>query len=295
MSGLVTLQETSIPQTTIAQVRSIDGKAAFADGVGKLVFLPADPDAGIVFRVGQAIVPLDPARLVENAKQHTTGLRISDSVQMLTVEHLLAAVRGLGISNLQIATTSNALIPFLDGSALGFTDILTRAIIEEQAGHLQKRVVVEKSFTVHLDQSFVRLDPDPGLVISAAIEFQDPIGIQLVRYWQTPTMFCLHLAWARTFAFNEYKDEATTRKRLPGFEITSGAQITESNMIVFRDGKHITHLRSPDEHVRHKILDMLGDLAWLPAPLQGSLSVFRPSHALNRKLVRVIHEEISKA
>lgn len=105
-------------------------------------------------------------------------------------------------------------------------------------------------------------------------------------------MFCLHLAWARTFGVYPFIDEETTRASLPGFEIHYEELITESNMIVYKDGDHITDLRRPDEHVRHKILDLLGDLALLPAPLQGSLHVFRPSHALNHELLRVICKEL---
>lgn len=297
MEPKVTLREVSAVQTSISQVRSLSGKAAFVEGMGQLVFLPADPDTDIVFEVAgvTGLVPAAYPYLSQDERFHTTCLRVTDSLNITTVEHLLAAVRGLGISNLRIVTNSNAIIPFLDGSALGFTDILVRSNIIEQPGFRQKRVIVEEPFGVKLGESFVRLEPDPGLVISAAIKFPDPIGIQQIRYWNTPTMFCLHLAWARTFAFKEFTDEETTRSRLPGFELHYGELITESNMIIYKDGEHITDLRSPDEHVRHKILDLIGDIALLPAPLQGNLNVYRPSHALNRELLRVIHDELKIA
>ncbi len=291
----VSLREVSDAQTTISEVRSIKGKAAFVQGEGQLVFLPAEPDNGIVFEVAGLSEPI-PAMytylLRDKKKSHTTCLRATRSLNVVTTEHLLAAVRGLGISNLRIVTESKALIPFLDGSALGFADILIRADIVSQLNSRQKRVIVEEPFVVKVGESFISLKPDPGLVISAAIKFHDPIGIQQIRYWHTPTMFCLHLAWARTFAFKKFTDEKTSRARLPGFELHRGELLTESNMIVYTDRKHITDLRSPDEHVRHKILDLMGDLALLPAPLQGNLNVYLPGHRLNHELLRVICEEV---
>lgn len=288
------LREVSSIQTTISEVRSIEGKAAFVQGAGKLVFLPAESDTGIVFDIGglSNLIPASYRYLIRDDQYHTTCLLASDSLKIMTIEHLLAAVRGLGISNLRIVTNSQALIPFLDGSALGFTDILIRADIVNQAGHMQKRIIVEEPFRVEVGESFVTLKPDPGLVISAAIKFPEPIGTQQIRYWDTPTMFCLHLAWARTFAFKEFTDEETTLARLPGFELRRSELLTESNMIIYKDGQHITDLRSSDEHVRHKILDLIGDLVLLPAPLQGNLNVYRPSHALNHELMRVINEDL---
>ena len=290
----VSLREVDEPQTTIAEVRSIDGKAAFVKGTGKLVFLPAAPNSGIVFDVGglSSQIPASYKLLLRDKEHHTTCLRANEVLNIMTTEHLFAAIRGLGISNIRIVTGSQALIPFLDGSALGFTDILIRAEIINQYDTIQKRIIVEEPFRIEVGESFIALKPDPGLVISAAIKFHDPVGTQQMRYWHTPTMFCLHLAWARTFAYKDFTDEETSRTRLPGFELHRSELITESNMLIYKDGEHITDLRASDEHVRHKILDLLGDLALLPAPIQGNLNIYRPSHALNHELIRVIYEEL---
>ncbi|MCJ7525655.1 MAG: UDP-3-O-acyl-N-acetylglucosamine deacetylase [Candidatus Aminicenantes bacterium] len=292
----VALRQVDEPQTTIAEIRSLKGKAAFIDGEGTVLFRPADPGTGIVFHVSglRDPVPATYDRLIPIDKehgQHTTTLRASDSVAIKTPEHLLAAVHGLCISNLIVVTNAEALIPFLDGSALPFADILARAEIVAQPGTSQQRIIVERPFDIKLGESSIYVRPDPGLVVSAAIDFPHPIGVQQLRYWHTPTMFCLHLAWARTFAFGPFKDEETTRKKLPGFEIHQMERITDSNMIVYRDGR-LTTSRGNDEEIRHKILDLLGDLALLRMPLQGSLNVFRPSHSLNHELVRFISKEL---
>jgi len=294
MKPKVSLREVSDIQTTISQVRAIVGEAAFVEGKGKVVFFPADPDSGINFEVGglDALIPATYEYLSRNEEHHTTSLRASDSLEIKTTEHLLAAVRGLGISNLRIVISSKAFIPFLDGSALGFTDMLIRSNIVNQSDFRQKRVIIEEPFRVKVGESFIWLEPDPGLVISAAIVFPDPIGVQQFRYWNTTSMFCLHLAWARTFAFKEFKNEETTRVRLPGFKLDTGELITESNMIIYKDGKYITDPRGPDEEARHKILDVIGDLTLLPAPLQGSLNICRPSHKLNHELLQIIYNEL---
>jgi UDP-3-O-[3-hydroxymyristoyl] N-acetylglucosamine deacetylase len=293
----VVLEEVNIPQTTISEVRSIEGKAAFIQGAGKLVFLPARPNTGIVFDIGglTTTVPVSYDRLQIITDIHSTCLKATDSLNIMTTEHLLAAIRGLGISNLCIVTNSKAIIPFLDGSSLGFTDILIRGEIGDQPDYRQKRIIVKDPFRVEVGDSFATLKPDPGLVLSTAIKFPDPIGTQQLRYWHTPTMFCLHLAWARTFSFKDFTDKETSRAKLPGFELHHGDLLTESNMIIYKDGEHITDLRSSDEHVRHKLLDLMGDMALLPAPLQGSINIYRPSHALNHELLRVINEELKEA
>lgn len=135
----VVLREVPEPQTTITQVRALEGRAAFVDGIGKVIFLPAQPDSGIVFKVGGLPDPVPAAfeRLNTSCTHRTTALRVNGSLSLMTPEHLLAAVRGLGISNLRVVTNSKALITLLHGSALPFTDILARAEVVSQDGTSQ--------------------------------------------------------------------------------------------------------------------------------------------------------------
>lgn len=276
-------------QRTIGRPVIVKGRAAFFKEKAQLTLLPAEPNTGIVFQVGKTIIPATANFLFEDLRfPHTTILR-KNNVQVTMVEHILAAVAGLGISNIKIVVLPNGQIPFCDGSSFEFCDALLKADLIPQQDAYLKIVNITKVFETKVGDSRIKIHPlnNGHLQIDASIEFKKPIGNQHLSYHHSSNAFCLELAWARTFAYNPFKTKKNTIKKLPGFFLKTAPYI-DSNMIIYRGKKFISNIRRFDEPVRHKILDFVGDIALLDGQMQANISLFKPSHKLYYKFIREI-------
>ena len=234
--------------------------------------LPAAADTGIIFN--RSI----PARVryafIEN---HTVGL-CRGGTSILGVEHLLAACYGLGIDNLEVEVTG-AEIPFGDGSARPFVRLfrsagLQRLARSRAAGVLASPAIVERN------GAFVCALPAtrPGLNVSYFIRFSEPeVGDQLYSGPVSPAVFAQELASARTFGM--WRGPAGMPRWLAG-------------AVRVNDGFSVPRRRRfPDEPVRHKVLDLLGDLALLGRNLCADIFAFRAGHYLHHELVRRMEVE----
>jgi UDP-3-O-[3-hydroxymyristoyl] N-acetylglucosamine deacetylase len=264
--------------------RTID-KALFFRGIGihsgKVVDLVLRPsDSGeIVFRQTGADGPglvLDP---------RATGARNcsyleSEHGRIETVEHLLAALSAFGVDSLEVETNGPE-IPILDGSALPFADAVAGAGTRS-AGPGRKVMKVVAPFTVEEGGASVEAVPDSGLRISYVIEFDHPvIGSQSVDIRVTTESFRSEIAPARTFGF--LKDVPELRRR----GLAMGGSF--ANALLLDDEKLVNGpLRFPDEFVRHKVLDLVGDLYLLGVPVRGYFKARKAGHALHIKAVRYL-------
>ncbi len=260
-------------------------KALFFRGIGihsgKVVDLALRPsDSGeIVFRRTGADGPglvLDP---------RATGARNcsyleSEQGRIETVEHLLAALSAFGVDSL-IVETNGPEIPILDGSALPFADAIAGAGTRP-AGPGGKAMKVVAPFAVEEGGASVEAVPDPGLRISYVIEFDHPaIGSQSADIRVTTESFRSEIAPARTFGF--LKDVPELRRR----GLALGGSF--ANALVLDDEKLVNGpLRFPDEFVRHKVLDLVGDLYLLGVPVRGHFKAHKAGHALHIKAVRYL-------
>lgn len=198
--------------------------------------------------------------------------------RLATVEHLLAALAGCGVSQAEILVEGEE-IPLLDGSALPWVE----AIGEAGLGHCGPRLAPQPTapVTVHHGSSFAVALPGEGLRIGAAIEFPQPaIGRQVFSLELTPERFVAEIAAARTFGFLDQVEQL----RAAGL-IRGGA--LDNALVCDGEGWLNPPLRHPDEPVRHKLLDLLGDLALVGLP-QAQVFAYRGSHGLHTALATAL-------
>ena len=253
-----------------------------------MTFHPGESGAGIVFRRTDLDgSPSIPARLssVTGVERRTTLGR--DGAEIHTVEHVLAAVYALAVDDVTIDLTGPE-PPVLDGSFQPFVEALREAEpVDETAEPVQ--LTVTEPFTVTEGEARYLVGPAPRLRLSVMIEFPHPlIGRQMGSYDVTPDGFAAELAGARTFGFM-HEVEALRKKGL-----IVGASL--ENAVVLDDkGLVGSPLRWPDEFVRHKAADIVGDLALLGGRLKAHVVAERPSHRGNVALGNAISRRAALA
>jgi len=240
---------------------------------------PAGEDEGIVFMrpAGQKLVDI-PARsssVVDTRLATTLG---KDGEIVSTVEHFLAAMYGLGIDNLRVEVSGPEL-PIMDGSASAFVDMVRAAGVEHQ--HAQKRFwVVTKKVDVQVGDRRATLKPSSRFAVQCQIDFNHPVISAQSYTWEfSDQAFHREIARARTFGL--LKDV----EMLKAMGLAQGGAL--DNAIVVDDFSILNPegLRYPDEFVRHKLLDGLGDLALLGHPIIGRLQLHKAGHALHHMLI----------
>jgi UDP-3-O-[3-hydroxymyristoyl] N-acetylglucosamine deacetylase / 3-hydroxyacyl-[acyl-carrier-protein] dehydratase len=244
-----------------------------------LTFGPAAPGAGITFvRTDLEGRPRVPAH-VSVAREAERRTQLGDGAAALhTVEHVLAAVAGLQVDDLDIEMTGPE-PPIMDGSAAPFLEALQAAGVVLQAGAPQE-LVVTAPLRVEEGGSVYEAVPGTGLTVEVGIAFPHPlIGTQHGSWRVTPETFSRELGSARTFGF-VHEVEGLRAKGLIQGASTANAVVLGPEGVV--DGA----LRWPDEFVRHKALDLVGDLALAGARVRGTVRAERPSHAGTVRFVR---------
>lgn len=272
---------------TIARPVSLEGIGLHLGAVCQLSFRPAKSGEGITFcRTDLPNAPRIDA-LAERAVLTERRTQIGqDPVSVHTVEHVLAAVVGCGIDDLDIDLTA-AEPPIMDGSAQPFVAALVSAGIVEHAGAV-RYLAPRRSFTLTDGDSVYEVAPSPDLELNVTIDFRHPaIGIQQGCYRVTRESFMRELAPARTFGFVS-EVEALRAKRL-----IQGASL-DNTIVLDENGVIGTPLRWPDEFVRHKALDCVGDLALAGARVRARITATKPSHRGTVLLVRAMKEAIAK-
>ena len=252
----------------------------------RLVLRPAPVDTGIVFlRLDVSErdnrIPAHPAN-VSNTRNCTT-LRNAAGVEVATVEHLLAAVASLGVDNLVVALTGRE-IPAKDGSSLPFLDLLEQVGLQSQPAP-RRYVRVLKTIRVEQGDAFAEVTPADGLELDVSIAFDDSaIGASRLRFCPDIRSFREDIARARTFA--RMADVAALRRA----GLSKGGSL--SNAVVVERGRVLNPegLRYADEFVRHKILDLMGDL-YLGGPMLARVRTHCGGHALNHALLSALYAD----
>jgi UDP-3-O-[3-hydroxymyristoyl] N-acetylglucosamine deacetylase / 3-hydroxyacyl-[acyl-carrier-protein] dehydratase len=275
-------------QQTLASTVDLGGKGLHSGAETNMVLRPAAPDQGIVFRRSDIEAAPEIAASVEQVVETDRGTVLEkDGVRVRTIEHLLAAASALGIDNL-IVELNNEEPPAADGSALTFTELVLKAGIEQQDSEAAVWTC-KTPFVVEEGTSRYAVLPDHRYVLSSTIEFEHPlIRRQHASYEIESELFCREIAPARTFGFIE------DAERLRAAGLARGAD-TNNTVVLTGDGLYEgVELRFQDEFVRHKILDLAGDLALLGRRIQGQIVAERPGHHGNIALVRAIAEQVRR-
>lgn len=271
-------------QKTINKSIGCSGVGLHSGKIVKLTLHPAAEDTGIIFHLhGQdGVKVIAPSPQLVTATQLATVLGI-DNTSAATVEHLLAAVAGMQIDNLRIEIQGGE-VPIMDGSAASFIFLLKDAGIHEQ-GRARTVKRIKKEISFEHDGKYINAKPHNGLRIDYTIDFPHPlIGEQSMSLEVTPETFANDIAKARTFGFFREVEYLRSQKLALGGSLENAIVLDDYN-VLNEDG-----LRFPDEFVRHKILDFIGDMCMLGAPLEGHFEVYCSGHALNNQFLRTIDE-----
>lgn len=270
-------------QQTLAGTATLKGTSLHTGEKVSLTLRPADPNEGFRFRrvdlKDQPFIRVE-AHRVENAERATT---ISEGgIKIHTVEHVISALTGMGIDNAIIEMDSNE-PPIGDGSARPFVDLIKKAGIAQQE---DLRRVFEVREPIHLetkDGSLITLVPDKRFRVSCTQMGPNGRFTQFKSFEITPEVYEKEIAPARTFVY--YDD---IRELLESGKIKGGSL---ENAIVIRDDEVMSKeaLRFPDEFVRHKILDLIGDLMLSGRRIMGHVIAVRPGHRANTEMARRIH------
>jgi len=276
--------DTGRKQRTIGRPAAVAGFGYWSGRDVRLEFRPAEVNAGIVFVRGDLPgCPAVPARVACRVDApRRTSLR-SGTVAVEMVEHVLAALAGLGIDNCAVWLDQPE-VPGLDGSAVPFVEALDAAGIVRQDAW-QPRRLVERTVRVGSQDQWIEVRPPDASVPVFRYELDygsaGPIGRQVFEIALTPDSFRRELAPCRTFLL---KAEA---QWLHAQGI--GRRTTARDLLVFDEGGPIdNHERFPDECARHKLLDLVGDLALAGCDLVGRFSAYRSGHHHNAELVRAL-------
>jgi UDP-3-O-[3-hydroxymyristoyl] N-acetylglucosamine deacetylase len=219
---------------------------------------------------------------LEKIQTKNCTMLVEDSGKIKTLEHLLAVLWVNGIESLTVELNQEE-IPSMDGSALHFARAVRRAGYKELPEESQTRII-EKPFSLQDEEASISVTPDDKLIISYRIEYEHPsIQVQELSLEVNPQNFEEEIAPARTFGFLE--DVPALQKQ--GLALGGSYQNT-----VVLDKTHVINgpLRFPDEFVRHKILDLIGDLSLLGYPITGHFSAQKAGHALHVQAVRFLSE-----
>lgn len=272
-----------MPRTRHAQTLNhsvtLSGNGLHGDRPCTVVLRPAETATGILFRHLPSGVEI-PARaeFVGDCSLATTLTR--GGIRLQTVEHLLSALMGLDIDHLTVDLTGEEL-PILDGSAGPWVRAIQDAGIRQMALWARPLRIL-KPVEVRNGDKWMRISPHHGLRVAYSIDFDHPaIGRQSRELTLTPEKYVRELGRARTFCME--RDIEFMRSR----GLAKGGSL--ENAVVFSaSGPLNESLRFEDEAVRHKMLDMVGDLALLGAPLEGFVEANLAGHALHVELAKAI-------
>ncbi|MCL4479428.1 MAG: UDP-3-O-acyl-N-acetylglucosamine deacetylase [Deltaproteobacteria bacterium] len=269
-------------QKTVKEKVICEGYGLHTGEFSRVTIHPAEASYGIVFikKNGSSIryIPLKPQSIKNTLFATTIG---DEVVTISTVEHLLATLNGFGIDNAIIEVEGDEL-PGGDGSA----NIFSQAIFDAGVitfSDLSNAITFDRKFTVEYNDGYITYLPDDLLTINGTIDFSHPkILKQVFVYKNSMERFISDLSNARTFGF--LKDYST----MQALGLAKGSSLENTIVLDETDVMNIGGLRYNDEFIRHKILDLLGDLYIIGNTINGRINSYKSGHALNHLFVQQI-------
>ncbi len=273
-------------QKTIKSEGKITGKGMFCGKEAKVVFRPAPADTGVTFVRTDVAEPVRISAIAPNIAERSRRTTIKKGpVSIETIEHCLAAVNALEIDNVVVEVDGSEL-PAPDCSCAEYFKVLKRAgVVEQDVG--RKEYVVNKPITITAGDASIYALPyaEDGLSLTYDLDYGGHTGIgrQIFSCRLTPDDFEKHLAPARTFLLEAEAKQFQSRGM--------GTHISPRDLLVIAsDGPIKNTYRFPNECVRHKIVDLIGDLALVGRAVKGRIVAYKSGHALNQQLARKLYE-----
>lgn len=275
-------------QKTLKASARFSGKCLFSGEDTGVTINPAEPGSGIVFvrsdLPGKPEIQLNPQTLTERYRRTAV---VSKLGEVECIEHLLSAIHGLGIDNVAIELSGKE-IPIMDGSSKPIVEEILRVGLVEQSEYKKVISIPEAVSVAEQASSVVALPNEGGFVVSFSIQYDNTIiGNQHYSLEVKEEKYVSEIAPARTYALKSEAEMLLARGFVQGGS-TENAIIVDENTILNNT------LRYPDEFVRHKILDLIGDLAALGGVLRGHIIGWKSGHAENIRLVKRISQMIER-
>lgn len=264
-------------QTTLKDEIVISGTGVHSGAPVSLILSPADADTGMKF-----VISKRGEGKVEITARHDTVCNVTlctvlgnaDGVTVATVEHLLAAIRGLSIDNVTIEI-DGAEVPIMDGSSAAFVEAIDEVGVEELDAP-RRFIKVLKPVRITEGDAWAELTPHNSFYLDVEIDFDTPlIGRQRMALELNPGVFRSELSRARTFGFMSDVEKLWAAGRALGASLDNTVAIGEDRVI------NPEGLRFADEFVRHKTLDAVGDLSLAGAPILGAFRSSKGGHKVN--------------
>lgn len=275
------------PQSTVASVVTLEGIGLHTGSRSRIEFRPAPPDSGIrFFRSDLPGCPMIPARLAfVVATVRGTNLGLGEA-KVHTVEHVLSALTGLGIDNADIFVSANE-PPALDGSSLPFFKALLEAGVAHHPGHPKRHLNIPGEVVYEDRGSVYRATPSDHFDVHATLVHDHPLVPKLdLSVRVDPESYVSELAGARTFCFEHEIAFLRSQGLAQGGSLDNAIVIGREKIHTTPDG-----LRFPDEFVRHKVLDLVGDLTLIGRSLfHLRIEAVRPGHAHNIEFARLLEQ-----
>ncbi len=269
-----------VVQRTLRRSAVLYGTGLHSGQKTGLILLPQPPNTGILFcdLAEDVVIPGDLDHVVSTDFATSVG---DKGVLVRTIEHLMAVLHAYGVSNLLIKV--NGEVPIMDGSALEFCKLLEEIGLQDQEEGLEE-IELDRKYELKDGDRFISIEPADHLEIDFTLQYPPPVGLQRVRFTlDGPDSFKEEIAPARTYAF--LKDV----EKLSKMGLAGGGHL--HNVVLLDDrGVINTTLRFPDELVRHKVLDLLGDLYLLNRPVKGKVTARMTGHRENVGLLRLVKE-----
>ncbi len=271
-------------QYTLKRSVSCCGVGLHTGRTVNLTIRPAPANTGIRFirsdLAGRPVIPARMDRVVDTTLATTIG---DGATRISTTEHLLAALRGSGIDNAEVDLDSHE-VPIMDGSAGPFVYLLRRGGRRKQRA-LRNILRITRPISYQDGDKSIRIEPYDGFKVTGRIDFGDElISEQVYSIEVTRERFCREIARARTFGFVEQVENLWQNGLALGGTLNNVIAIHwDRRSILNEDG-----LRFDDEFIRHKVLDLIGDMALLGSPILGHVIADRSGHSLHLGLMKAI-------
>jgi UDP-3-O-[3-hydroxymyristoyl] N-acetylglucosamine deacetylase/3-hydroxyacyl-[acyl-carrier-protein] dehydratase len=275
-------------QRTILREVTVKGTSLHTGEEVHLTFKPAAEDHGVVFRridlYGKPEIRANVEHVTELVRSTTLA---SGHAKVHTVEHVLSALSGLGIDNVLVELDASE-PPILDGSAMPFVNLLQQAEPVDQTKERKYFVLKEPVCVSEGNRSIIAI-PYDGLKITCTSADDRGIHTQHLSLDIDPDSYAAQIAPARTFTIYEDIEELLKLGKIQGGSLDS-AIVIKGDKIISKEP-----LRFKEEFVRHKILDIIGDITLLGLPLKAHIIAVRPGHALNARLTHALHKAMTEA
>lgn len=274
-------------QHTIAADVDVKGIGLHTGNICHAIFKPAPTNSGITFKRTDLPGKPEIRALYSKVVGVIRGTTLGDGGDMRvhTIEHMLSALYALGVDNALVEMTANE-PPIVDGSSQVFYDSLKQVGLVDQ-GAPRTIFAPQETFEYRSHESMVRVEPADELSLNVEIDYKHPlIQKQTISYTLHPDSYRADIAPARTFCF-DYEVEALKKQGLAKGGSLDNAVVVGLDRIHNKEKK----LRFPDEFVRHKTLDLLGDLYLLGCRLKGRVTAVRPGHGHNTSFVKQLAEK----